>query len=127
MYYSIIFEENDKGYLLHSSTMKLEALYLLQKILDDFANNDYIFSDKAFNVRQQFDVLRSYPITSHKLILKSDRAFKVLYSLEFQNSFLYHIESVSTLPELTELPRITASSVEFISKTINDELDIHLN
>lgn len=127
MYYSIIFEENDKGYLLHSSTMKLEALYLLQKILDDFAENDYIFSCKVFNVEKQFDILRIYPITSHKLILKSDRAFKVLYSLEFQNSFLYHIESVSTLPELTELPRITASSVEFISKTINDELDIHLN
>lgn len=127
MHHSIIYEENHKGYLLLSTTMRLGALELYQAVLDDFAENDYIFSDKIFKVEEKFEIIQSYPILSHKLTLKSVENFKIISTLELENSFIYHIQSAQPILDLMALPRFQVDSVEFISKNLNRDLTINLN
>lgn len=126
-YHFIIYEENSKGYLLLNTSIRLEALELYKAILDDFAENDYIFSDKIFKVEEKFRVLDSYPLLSHKLTLKSGNDFKIVSTLELENSFIYHIQSAQPILDLMALPRIQVDSVDFISKNLNQDLTINLN
>lgn len=125
--YHIIYEENSKGYLLLNTSIRLEALELYKAVLDDFFENDYIFSDKIFKVEEKFKVVNSYPILSHKLTLRSSDNFKVLCSLELENSFIYHIQSAEPLTDLIAMSRIQVESVEFISKNLNQDIKIDLN
>lgn len=127
MYYSVIYEENFKGYLLLNTFNKLEALELYQAVLDDFAESDYIFSNKIFNVEEKFEVIQSYPILSHKQTLRSDDDFKIVYTTELENSFMYYIQSAQPIFDFMTSPRIQVDSVEFISRNLNQDLKISLN
>lgn len=126
-YHSIIFEEGSKGYLLLSTTNRLEALELCQVVLDDFVENDYIFSDKVFKIEEKFKVVCSYHILSHKKTLESSPDFEVMFKLELENSFIYHIQSTQPLTDLLAIPRMQDESVEFISKNLDEEIKIDLN
>ena len=39
-YYSVVYEENQKGYLLNTFHNKLYSLRLVEAILDDFSENN---------------------------------------------------------------------------------------
>lgn len=127
MYHSIIYEENSTGYLLLNTSVRLEALELYQGVLDDFIENDYIFSDKIFAVEQKFEIIQSYTILSHKLTLTSNDDFKIISTLELENSFIYHIQSDRPIVDLMALTRTQVDSVEFVSKKLNQDLKINLN
>lgn len=105
MYYSILYEENQKGYLLKTTSDKLETLEILQFVLDDFIENDYIFSDKIFKIKEKFKVSKSYRIISHREQLKSTESFYILSFFELENSFIYHIKTSSEFFDMEELPR----------------------
>lgn len=106
MYYSIIYEENQKGYLLNTFYHKLDSLELIESILDDFSENDYIFSDKIFILEDKFKYQKTYTILSHEENIFSTDEYKILFKIELENSFLYHIETSTEFFDLDELPRI---------------------
>lgn len=106
MYYSVLYEENQKGYLLNTFYHKLDSLELLKSILDDFTENDYIFSDKIFIIEDKFKYQKTYSILSHEENILSTDEYKILFKIELENSFLYHIETGIEFFDLEELPRI---------------------
>lgn len=127
MYYSIIYEYNQKGYLLNTYSNKLPALELLQSILDDFSNNNYVLSNKVYNVENKFPLSRTYPILTHQKNIKSTESYKVLFMLELDNSVIYHIEATNEQLNVQELYRNNNESVQHISKQLNEEITINLN
>lgn len=127
MYYSVIYEENQKGYLLNTFYIKLQSLELCKSIFDDFVENDYIFSDKVFIIEDKFNINKTYSIISHKKNIISDNNYKVLFMNELENGFLYHIETRSEFFDLEKLPRVKDQVVQYISRTLDEELNINLN
>lgn len=127
MYYSIIYEHNQKGYLLNTYSQKLPALELLQSILDDFSKNNYVLSNKVYKIENKFPLSRTYPILTHQKNIKSTESYKVVFMLELDNSFIYHIESTNEQLNVQELSRNDNESVQHISKQLNEEITINLN
>lgn len=128
MYYSVIYEENQKGYLLNTFFDKLHSLELVGVILDDFSENNYELSGKIFIIEDKFRIKSIYNILTHKKSILNTNDYKILFQIELtENSFLYHIETNSEFFDLEKLPRIQDDSVQFISKNLDDEINIGLN
>lgn len=126
-YYSVVYEEYQKGYLLGTFYYKLHSLELLKSILDDFSENNYVLSDKVFKIEEKFQFVKSYSLLSHKKNIISDKKYNVLFNLELKNSFLYHIETESECFDIEEIPRQNNETVQFISRNLDEEIDINLN
>lgn len=127
MYYSVLYEENQKGYLLNTFNKKLQALELVKFILDDFSRNDYLLTNKTFIIEDKVKFNKIYNLISHKKNIISADDFKVLYKVELDNSFLYHIETSVEHFDLETLPRIQDNIVQFISRNLDEEVNIGLN
>lgn len=127
MYYSVIYEENQKGYLLNTFYYKLHSLELVKSILDDFSENDYIFSGKVFILEDKFKFKKTYNILSHKKNILSTDEYKILFQIELENSFLYHIETSSEFFDFGKLPRIEDDAAQYISKNLDEGINIELN
>lgn len=128
MYYSVIYEENQKGYLLNTFYYKLQSLELVKDILNDFTENDYIFSDKVFKIGDEFRIKKTYNILTHKKNILSTDDYKTLFQIELtENSFLYHIETNSEFFELEKLPRFEDDTLQYISRNLDEEINIGLN
>lgn len=126
MYHLIIYEENNIGYLLADYPSKIPALNLYKRILDDFAENDYLFSDKDFNIRE-FPIKTTYSILTHKIKINSNQKFLIHKSIELKNGYLYHLHSKAEIFEVKSLPRENNPIITAISNYLNAELEIHLN
>lgn len=127
MYYSVIYEENQKGYLLHTFYYKYHSLRLVGAILNDFSENNYLLSDKIFILEEKFRFNRTYNILSHKKNILSTDDYKILFMIELGNSFLYHIETSSEFFDLESLPRTQDDAVQYISTNLDEEINIGLN
>lgn len=127
MYYSVLYEENQKGYLLSTFNNKIQALELVKFILDDFSENDYLMTNKTFIIEDKMKIYKSYNLISHKKNIVSADDFKVLYKVELDNSFLYHIETSSEFLDLENLPRSQDNIIQFISRNLDEEVKISLN
>lgn len=126
-YYAVIYEENQTGYLLNTFHHKLHALELIQSILDDFSTNNYVLSVQVFVIQEKFRVNRAYNIITHKKNIISSQDYKVLFKLELNNSFLYHIETNTEEFDVEHLPRTQDETVKYISKNFDEEITIGLN
>lgn len=128
MYYSVIYEENQKAYLLNTFYYKLKSLELVKDILNDFTENDYIFSDMVFKIEDKFRIKKTYNILTHKKNILSTDDYKILFQIELtENGFLYHIETNSEFLELEKLIRIQDDTLQYISKNLDEEINIGLN
>lgn len=128
MYYSVIYEEYQKGYLLNTFYNKLHSLKLVKAILDDFSVNNYELSDKVFIIQDKFRVKKDYNILSHKNNILSKEECKILFMIELTaNSFLYHIETNSEFFDIENLARVEINSIQIISRNLDEEIDIGLN
>lgn len=127
-YYSVLYEENQKGYLLNTFYHKLHSLELVGAVLDDFGENNYELSGKDFIVEDKFRIKRTYNILSHKKNILSTNDCKILFMIELtKDSFLYHIETNSEFFELEKLPRIEDDKIQYVSRNLDDEISIGLN
>ena len=107
MYYSVIYEENQKGYLLQTFYHKLHSLELVKSILDNFSENNYELSGKVFIIEDKFRIKKTYRILSHRKNILLTGEYKILFQIELtENSFLYHIETSVEFFDLEKLPRI---------------------
>ena len=113
--------------MLNTFCYKLNALELLQSILDEFSEDNYIFSEKAFIIQEKFRVSKVYDILTHQKIVISSEDYKVLFKLELDSSFLYHIETSDEVFDVENLPREQNETVEYISKNLDEEIIIGLN
>lgn len=127
MYYTILYEENQTGHILNTFSNKLPALELLQSILDDYSENNYVLSAKVFTVENKFPLFKSYQILTHQKNIKSTESYKVLFMLELNNSYIYHIQSESKILKVEQLLRENNENVHYISKNLNEEIIIGLN
>ncbi len=128
MYYSVIYEENQKGYLLNTFYHKLHSLELVKSILDDFSENNYELSGKVFIVEDKFRIKKNYNILTHKKNILFTDEYKILFQIELTaDSFLYHIETSSEFFDLESLPRIQDDNVKFTSRNLDEEINIGLN
>jgi len=126
LHYSIIYEEENTGYLLATYPAQLPALVLYKKILDDFAENGYLFSDKDFDINK-YPVQTTYPILTHKIKIVSDEQFFIQKSIELKNGYLYHIHTKSEIFDIKSLPRDNSAMITVISNDLNKGLEIPLN
>lgn len=126
MFHSIIYEEENTGYLLATYPVQLPALELYKKILDEFAENDYLFSDKDFDINKYL-VQTIYPILTHKIKIVSDEQFFIQKSIELKNGYLYHIHTKSEILDMKSLPRENSAMITVISNDLNKGLEIPLN
>ena len=126
-YYSVLYEENQIGYLLNTFNKKVQALELIKFILDDFSVNDYLLTNKTFIIEDKVKFNKTYNLISHKKNIVSADDFNVLYKVELDNSFLYHIETHLEFFDLENLPRIQDNIIQFISKNLDEEVNIGLN
>ncbi len=126
-YYTVIFEENQTGYLLNTFYHKLHALELIQSILDDYTANNYVLTNKVFIVQDKFLINKTYNIITHKKNIISSQEYKVLFKLELDNSLLYHIETNTEVFDVEHLPRLQDEIVQYISKSLDEEITIGLN
>ncbi len=128
MYYSVIYEENQKGYLLNSFYYKLHSLELVLAVLDDFSENNYELSNKVFIIEDKFKIKKTYNILTHKKNILSTNDYKILFMIELtKSSFLYHIETISEFFDLEKMPRIENDTVQYISRNLDEEINISLN
>lgn len=127
-YYSVLYEENQSGFLLGTFYYKLHSLELLKSILDDFSENNYELSNKVFKIEDKFSIKKTYNILSHKRNIHSSADCNILYMIELTKySFLYHIETNLEIFDIEKLPRIEVDSVQFISRNLDEEIDLGLN
>ena len=127
-YYSVLYEENQKGYLLNTFYNKLHSLKLVEAILDDFSENNYELSGKVFIIQDKFRIKKVYNILSHKKNILSKEECKILFMIELTAcSFLYHIETKSEFFDIENLTRVEIDSIQYISRNLDEEIDIGLN
>ena len=127
-YYSVLYEENQKGYLLNTFYNKLHSLKLVEAILDDFSENNYELSGKVFIIQDKFRIKKVYNILSHKKNILSKEECKILFMIQLTaNSFLYHIETNSEFFDIENLARVEIKSIQIISRSLDEEIDIGLN
>lgn len=127
MYYIVLYEQYQTGYLLKTFYHKLQALELIQSILDDFTANNYLLTNKVFIVEDKFSINKTYNIITHKKNIISSKDCKVLFKLELDNSLLYHIETNTEVFDVEHLPRLQDEIVQYISKSLDEEITIGLN
>lgn len=126
LYHLIIYEEDNTGYLLAKYQVRLQALELYKCILDDFAENDYLFSDEDFDINNYL-IQTTYPILTHKIKIVTDKQFFIHKSIELKNGYLYHIHAQTEVLDMKSLPRDNTAMITVVSDGLNNDLEISLN
>jgi len=80
-YYSVIYEEYQKGYLLNTFHNKLHSLKLVEAVLDDFSVSNYELSSNVFIIQDKFRIKKKYNIISHKNNIISKEECKILFMI----------------------------------------------